>query len=263
MRVDRRLSAILLTITGATIGLLCWPSYQSTMRLALLPPDGGFNKQIQHAIQTVQTRHYLLAIITSESLYVEELASQPMEDIMDTMRSALEFQVTSRSHASGKVRIFFHYKDVEAAHRVELRMLADLARGPMQVEGFNAKLPGAEEHLELNAGRLAQLLDASSNNWRDRVRAEQGPLFGELQLRCISSESGEGGRVLRNLHSAVSVAQASKIDLLEQIAETRTASLPAVSLGGFLGLVLGWLARRFAPQNDGKLTVRCSVELVD
>ena len=187
--------------------------------------------RINGMAQTILSRNTLTTLITSHGLYKKEIASEPMEDVINKMRSAISIRPTAGVALSGRslpaMQVAFSYRDRYLAKAVCDDLVSRFMSQSTQ-DTLDTQLQ-ANTFLNDEFERAKHDLDVLEQKLSDFRQKNAGRLPEEMQLNISEMNALEGR--LSGLTEAASRNSEHRMMLESEvrIAKDRLTSIRAAS----------------------------------
>lgn len=204
------------------------------------PPMSGEN--FHWAWNSVLSRHTLISIIQSHDLYRWERRRLPMEDVIERMQRAFEFNLRNEGRT---LRMAFTYAEPAKAQRVMRDVLTRMVDETLR--GQEAEASMTVEFLRRQSERAAEAWQAQTAESAKAGQAPRAVLDSDLARRHYEDLRTKliEAQMLAELHQR---RQGPTIEVLDLPSLPERAEWPhwmtiasAGAAGLFLGTLIGWL----------------------
>jgi polysaccharide chain length determinant protein (PEP-CTERM system associated) len=187
--------------------------------------------RINGMAQSILSRNTLTTLITAHGLYKKEIASEPMEDVVNKMRDAIKIRPTAGVAVTGKtmpaMEVSFSYRDRLAAKAV-CDDLVSRFMGQSTQDTLDTQLQ-ANQFLNDEFERAKHDLDVLEQKLSDFRQRNAGRLPEEMQLNISQMNALEGRLSGLNEAAARNNEQRMMLETALHTAKDRLASIRATS----------------------------------
>ncbi|MBV9405172.1 MAG: hypothetical protein JO211_07495, partial [Acidobacteriaceae bacterium] len=187
--------------------------------------------RINGMAQTILSRNTLTTLITAHGLYKKEIASEPMEDVVNKMREAVKIKPTAGVAVTGKtmaaMEVSFSYRDRLLAKAV-CDDLVSRFMGQSTQDTLDTQLQ-ANQFLSDEFERSKRDLDVLEQKLSDFQQRNAGRLPEDMQLNISQMNALEGRLSGLNEASARNNEQRMMLETALHSAKDRLTSIRAAS----------------------------------
>jgi polysaccharide chain length determinant protein (PEP-CTERM system associated) len=187
--------------------------------------------RINGMAQSILSRNTLTTLITSHGLYKKEIASEPMEDVIDKMRTAIVIKPTAGVAMSGKslpaMQVSFSYRDKYLAKAV-CDDLVSRFMGQSTQDTLDTQLQ-ANQFLNDEFDRAKHDLDVAEEKLSAYQQKNAGRLPDELQTNMSEMNALEGRLSSLSEQASRSAERRMMLESDLRTAKDRLASIRAAS----------------------------------
>lgn len=187
--------------------------------------------RINGMAQTILSRNTLTTLITAHGLYKKEIASEPMEDVVNKMREAIKIKPTAGVAVTGKtmpaMEVSFSYRDRLLAKAV-CDDLVSRFMGQSTQDTLDTQLQ-ANQFLNDEFERAKHDLDVVEQKLTDFQTRNAGRLPEDMQLNISQMNALEGRLSGLNEAAARNNEQRMMLETALHTAKDRLASIRATS----------------------------------
>jgi polysaccharide chain length determinant protein (PEP-CTERM system associated) len=187
--------------------------------------------RINGMAQTILSRNTLTTLITAHGLYKKEIASEPMEDVVNKMREAIKIKPTAGVAVTGKtmaaMEVSFSYRDRLLAKAV-CDDLVSRFMGQSTQDTLDTQLQ-ANQFLNDEFERAKHDLDVLEQKLSDFQARNAGRLPEDMQLNISQMNALEGRLSGLNEAAARNNEQRMMLETALHTAKDRLASIRATS----------------------------------
>jgi protein tyrosine kinase modulator len=187
--------------------------------------------RINGMAQSILSRNTLTTLITSHGLYKKEIASEPMEDVINKMRTAIVIKPTAGVAMSGKslpaMQVSFSYRDKYLAKAV-CDDLVSRFMGQSTQDTLDTQLQ-ANQFLSDEFDRAKHDLDQAEQKLSDYSQKNAGRLPDEMQTNISEMNALEGRLSSLSEQANRSTERRMMLDSELRSAKDRQASIRAAS----------------------------------